>query len=111
MACLARRISIFDPAALVDMLAATASGHRGPEVVEHVTVKPDPLSWRQADDPHPNALALGQKRRSDAGIIVLPFTLEFSRNGGRPGRFVGAVGGFVRHCQGHSVPPRIVGTI
>src|SRR3974390_3481195 len=46
MAGLARLVSIFDGAAIMDMLTTAPAGHRCPEIIEHVAVKPDPLARR-----------------------------------------------------------------
>jgi hypothetical protein len=111
MTGLARLVGIFDRAAVVDVLTAAPAGHGRPEIVEHVPMKADPLSRGQPDYPYAHAFALRQKRRSDATIVVLPFTLEISRNGGRPCRLFRTVGRFIRHRQGHGAPPIIVGRI
>jgi len=45
----ARLIGVFDGGAVMDVLAAAAPGHRGPEVIEHVAMKADPLARSEPD--------------------------------------------------------------
>src|SRR5271166_5845211 len=53
---LARLIGIFDGGAVMDMLTAAAAADRGPEIIEHMAMKADPLAGREADDPDPYPL-------------------------------------------------------
>src|ERR1700738_4139129 len=45
----ARRVGIFDRRAVMHVLASASAAHRGPEIVEHMTVKADALTRLQTD--------------------------------------------------------------
>src|SRR4029077_15154091 len=57
---LAWLIGIFDSCAVMHMLASTAAGHRGPEIVEHVAVKSNALAGSETDDPNARTFILRQ---------------------------------------------------
>src|SRR5579883_175628 len=107
----ARLVGVFDRGAVLEVLAPTSAGYGGPEVIQHVAMKPQPLAGSKPDDPHPDTFVLRQQGRPHAAVMVLLFTLELGRNCGGPRRRVGAIGGLFQHAQGHSVPPEIVVTI
>ena len=54
----------------MQVLAAAAAVHRGPEIVQHVAMEADPLAGREPDDPDPRALGLRQQRRADAAVGI-----------------------------------------
>src|SRR5215203_4165948 len=57
---LARLIGIFDGRAIVHMLAPAPARDRGPEIIQHMAMEPDPFARLQADFPNPDPLILGQ---------------------------------------------------
>src|SRR5277367_2410608 len=105
MAGFARLIAIFDRGAVVDVLAAAPTGNRGPEIIEHVAVETNALAWSEPDHPYPHPVGFRNQGSADTAVVVLPFALEFRGERRRPGRFIGAIRGFIEHGQCHSVPP------
>src|ERR1700758_4666864 len=104
---LAGRVGIFDGGAVVHVLASAVARHRGPEIVEHVAVKADPLAGLEADCPHPDPIALRYQRVPDARIRVVLLPLEFRGDLRRPRRFHRTVRLLVQHRLGHGIPPSL----
>src|ERR1700677_4768298 len=81
---LAGLIGIFNGRAVVDMLTPAHASHVGPEVIEHMSMKAEPLAGGEPDHPDPRALGFRQKHVADAAIRVLSLVLEFSGDRRRP---------------------------
>src|SRR5215211_82590 len=87
------------------MLAATARGQRGPEVIEHMAVEADPLTRLQPDDPHPHSLVVGKQLSSHTRIGIACLALELRPDFRRPGRLFGMQRLLFRHAESHGIPP------
>ena len=55
MSGLAWLVRVLDRRAIEEVLAVAPAGDAGPEIIDHVAMETEPLAWRQADRPYPDA--------------------------------------------------------
>src|SRR5215468_3163006 len=82
--CLAGRIGVFDRGAVHQVLAAAAWRDRGPEIIEHMPVKAEPLSRLEPDGPYPDLVGFRNQLAAYATIGAAAFAGELFLQRGRP---------------------------
>src|SRR5258708_24267867 len=66
--CVARRVGRLDNGAILRMRPGPASRDGSPEIVEHVPMKPDPLTRSQPNFPDAHAIGFRQKPTADSTV-------------------------------------------
>src|SRR5262249_31892481 len=92
------RIDRLDDGAVLRMRPRSTGRDGSPEIVEHVPVKSNPLSWSQPDFPDSDPIGLGQEPGADTAVELI--CLELLANGGGPIRL-----GLLGHTDGHDCSP------